>query len=124
MRTQEWIMGIILAGLIMTPLCFILVSGGTIKIERPYLSEYNQCKQQVNDLERSIQCPDVRCNCGSNGLLWTIIGAIFGMSGYGMYFYALHKTNKLEEKAKAKTTEASLPKTNSGLKKTTQVDNK
>ncbi len=86
----------ILFMLLFMPLIYIMIHNGTIIIERPYKQELNLCEDSLNKCEETVipQCAEVKCNCGSAGIYWTVIGSIFGLLGYGMYFYALYKTNK------------------------------
>jgi hypothetical protein len=71
---------------------------GRIIFERPYLNEYTQCKADLKQAQVAVQCPEVKCNCGSSGIVWTIVGGIFGLAGYVMYFFTMNKLNKLLEK--------------------------
>jgi len=85
--------------LLFISLIYILVHDGIIIIERPYKQELNLCENSLNECEETItpQCAEVKCNCGSAGIHWIVIGSIFGLCGYGMCFYALYKTNKTKE---------------------------
>lgn len=73
-----------------------LVNDGTITINKPYYEEYKQCEQQLN--QNQVQCPEVKCNCGATGIIWTIMGAIFGLSGYAMYWHTLNKAEQIRNK--------------------------
>ena len=84
---------------------------GTIVINLPYKLEYNNCQSENYFLETQLSecgeskipvCPTVEVDCGGAGKYWSVIGAIFGLAGYGLYFYALHKAGKLNNGKKKK----------------------
>ena len=100
---QAW-SGFILSLFILVPMMWLFLSDGSITIEKPYYNEYQDCKLQVSELQKSVQCPETKCNCGASGIVWTIMGGLFGLSGYAMYWYSLKKAERLQEETKPKTT--------------------
>ena len=76
------------------PSYYLFVNNSThITIERTYIDEYNQCKAQVAELQKSVQCPEVKVNCGMGGIIWEIIGGVFGLLGYAFFLYGLRKAS-------------------------------
>ncbi len=77
----------------------ILVSEGKIIIEQPYLDEYTECSFELNKCQESkiTQCGPCVCKEGARGIMWTIMGIIFGIAGYVLYVVALIKADKLRE---------------------------
>ncbi len=84
---------VIMTMMLMLPLTLLQISQGTITIERPYLTEYEQCSSDYVELaaSKTPSCAPVECRTGGTGILWSIIGAIFGLIGFGLYFYSLRK---------------------------------
>lgn len=94
---RDYITPIIFFVILIVPFIWLGYTGGTITIERPYLEDYNQCKAQIEELSKSVQCPEVNCNCGAIGIFWTILGAIFLALGYGFFWNSAKQINKLQE---------------------------
>lgn len=86
MANNVWV-GAIMSLLFIIPMFYLMVQQGTIVINRPYHTEYQQC---VNDMQTiKTNCPDVKCNCGAGGIFFTVVGGMLGLTGYGVYLYSI-----------------------------------
>lgn len=108
MRTELG-MGIIIIGIILSCVWiggYIWFLGDAniinINIEKPYLTEYNQCNAKLNGCieSKTPSCAPVVCKTGADSIVFTVMGFILALIGWGSYFYTLNKINKLEEKKK------------------------
>lgn len=85
--------------LMMVPVAFFLFSNSHITIERPYQIEYNQCQDKLSSCveSKTPSCAPCECKAGSDSIVFTVFGALFGIAGYVLYFVMMMKTNKLNE---------------------------
>ena len=77
-------------------------SGGYIKIERPYKTEYNQCQTQLEVCKESLipKCPVVKVDCGWENKIMPLILILYMWCLIGFIMYKIDKQNKPLKKKK------------------------
>lgn len=81
-----------------TPFIWILAANGTITIEIPYKEQLDVCSRNLELCQKDIpECPEVKCNCGASGIVWSVLGFLGYVFGLGTLFIS-HKKLKKEKK--------------------------
>ena len=99
-KTALWIMFFLV--LIILPIAMITKSTGTLVIKRDYYDKYLEANQELNKLKeaREIQCQPVQCREGATGIIWIVLGFVFGFTGLLFYNWQQKRLDKREQELK------------------------
>jgi len=107
MRTGTILSAILLSVLIIAPMIFLFMIGGFINIEYPYKFQYEDCKEDFNELKeaKTPVCAPVECNPGKSGIVFLIFGSVLYIASIGTFLYTtkkfdLKKPKKVKKDAK------------------------
>lgn len=100
LRDSQILWAIVFGLLFASPLWFMVYHSASVTIEKPYFNEWSICEERLTTeiMKNTPSCAPCECKMGASSLVFTIFGIVFGLAGYGLYFYMLYKSNKLEDK--------------------------